>query len=69
MAERFRVLVIDDDPGIREYLKALGERQGYQVSAAADGEEAIASLSVSRPDIVTLDAVLPGMDGSVSRGA
>jgi two-component system response regulator AtoC len=63
MIERFRVLVIDDDPGIREYLKALGERQGYQVSAAADGEEALASLSDSRPDIVTLDAVLPGMDG------
>ncbi len=63
MTERFRVLVIDDDPGIREYLKALGERQGYQVSAAADGEEALASLSDSRPDIVTLDAVLPGMDG------
>ncbi len=63
MAERFRVLVIDDDPGIREYLTALGERQGYHVSAAADGEEAIASLSDSRPDIVTLDAVLPGMDG------
>jgi two-component system response regulator AtoC len=63
MVERFRVLVIDDDPGIREYLKALGERQGYQVSAAADGEEALASLSDSRPDIVTLDAVLPGMDG------
>jgi len=63
MVEKFRVLVIDDDPGIREYLKALGERQGYQVSAVSDGEEAIASLSVSRPDIVTLDAVLPGMDG------
>ncbi len=63
MVERFRVLVIDDDPGIREYLKALGERQGYQVSVAADGEEAIGSLSESRPDIVTLDAVLPGMDG------
>ena len=63
MAERFRVLVIDDDPGIREYLTALGERQGYHVSAAADGEEAIASLAESRPDIVTLDAVLPGMDG------
>jgi len=63
MTERFRVLVIDDDPGIREYLKALGERQGYQVSVAADGEEALASLSHSRPDIVTLDAVLPGMDG------
>ena len=44
MAERFRVLVIDDDPGIREYLQALGERQGYQVSVAADGESAIESL-------------------------
>ena len=32
MVGRFRVLVIDDDPGIREYLQALGERQGYQVS-------------------------------------
>ncbi len=63
MVERFRVLVIDDDPGIREYLTALGERQGYQVSVAADGEEALGSLSDSRPDIVTLDAVLPGMDG------
>ena len=63
MVERFRVLVIDDDPGIREYLKALGERQGYQVSVAVDGEEALASLSDSVPDIVTLDAVLPGMDG------
>jgi two-component system response regulator AtoC len=63
MKERFRVLVIDDDPGIREYLQALGARQGYQVSAAADGESALATLSESRPDIVTLDAVLPGMDG------
>jgi two-component system response regulator AtoC len=63
MAERFRVLVIDDDPGIREYLQALGARQGYQVSAAGDGESGIAGLADSRPDIVTLDAVLPGMDG------
>jgi len=63
MADRFRVLVIDDDPGIRDYLQALGARQGYQVSAAADGESAIAGLGDSRPDIVTLDAVLPGMDG------
>jgi two-component system response regulator AtoC len=63
MAERFRVLVIDDDPGIREFLKDLGERQGHHVHVASDGEEAIASLAVSRPDIVTLDAVLPGMDG------
>jgi two-component system response regulator AtoC len=63
MSEQFRVLVIDDDPGIREYLQALASRQGYRVFAAADGEEALEHLDDTRPDIVTLDAILPGMDG------
>jgi len=63
MAERFRVLVIDDDPGIRDYLEAAVSRQGYQVFAAATGEDALAKLHESKPDIVTLDVVLPGMDG------
>jgi two-component system response regulator AtoC len=63
MAERFRVLVIDDDPGIRDYLETLASRQGYDVVAVGDGEEALSTLDQSRPDIVTLDAVLPGMDG------
>jgi two-component system response regulator AtoC len=63
MSVQFRVLVIDDDPGIREYLQALASRQGYRVFTAADGEEALEKLDDTRPDIVTLDAVLPGMDG------
>ncbi len=63
MAERFKVLVIDDDPGIRDYLETLALRQGYSVTAVGDGEEALASLDESQPDIITLDAVLPGMDG------
>jgi two-component system response regulator AtoC len=63
MVERFRVLVIDDDPGIRDYLETLAIRQGYGVTTVGDGEEALASLDTSRPDIITLDAVLPGMDG------
>ncbi|MDG2335577.1 MAG: sigma-54 dependent transcriptional regulator [Myxococcota bacterium] len=63
MSERFRVLVIDDDPGIREYLHTVASRQGYDVFSAADGESALAGLAESRPDIVTLDAILPGMDG------
>jgi two-component system response regulator AtoC len=63
MADRFKVLVIDDDPGIRDYLQALALRQGYDVTAAADGEEALACLDEAKPDIITLDAVLPGMDG------
>ena len=63
MSEPFRVLVIDDDPGVRDYMEALVSRQGYEVFAVADGEEALASLEKSRPDLITLDVVLPGMDG------
>jgi two-component system response regulator AtoC len=63
MSEPFRVLVIDDDPGVRDYMQALVSRQGYDVFAAADGEEALGSLERSRPDLITLDVVLPGMDG------
>jgi len=63
MTDRFRVLVIDDDPGVRDYLEALVSRQGYQVFAAAGGEDALRDLDETRPDLVTLDVVLPGMNG------
>lgn len=68
MAERFRVLVIDDDPGVREYMEALVSRQGYQVFAAADGEEALAKVADVQPDLITLDVVLPGIDGLATLG-
>jgi two-component system response regulator AtoC len=55
--------VIDDDPGVRDYMEALVTRQGYRVFLAADAEQALADLDQSRPDIVTLDVVLPGIDG------
>ena len=56
MAKRFRVLVIDDDPGIREYLHTVASRQGYEVYSAPDGETAIEGLAKSRPDIITLNS-------------
>jgi two-component system, NtrC family, response regulator AtoC len=62
-SEPFRVLVIDDDPGVRDYMEALVTRQGYRVFLAADSEEALAGLDDTRPDVVTLDVVLPGIDG------
>jgi two-component system response regulator AtoC len=62
-AEPFRVLVIDDDPGVRDYMEALVSRQGYRVFAAADAEQALAGLDDTRPDVITLDVVLPGIDG------
>ena len=58
--EPFRVLVIDDDPGVRDYLEALVTRQGYRVFAAGDAEEALASLDRTQPDIVTLRSGLAG---------
>ena len=63
MKEDVTVLVIDDDPGIRDFLQTLAMRQGYGVHTAVDGETALANLDRVRPDIITLDAVLPGMDG------
>ncbi len=62
-AEPFRVLVIDDDPGVRDYMEALVSRQGFRVFVAADAEQALSGLDDSRPDVITLDVVLPGMDG------
>ncbi len=63
MSERFRVLVIDDDPGVRDYMEALVSRQGYEVHAVGDGEQALDVLEKIQPDLITLDVVLPGMDG------
>jgi two-component system response regulator AtoC len=63
MADRVTVLVIDDDPSIRDYLHTLATRQGYGVHTATDGESALAGLDRTRPDLITLDTVLPGMDG------
>ncbi len=68
MAQPLRVLVIDDDPGLRDYLEALAASRGYHVFTAATGEDALESLEQTRPDLVTLDLVLPGMDGLETLG-
>jgi CheY-like chemotaxis protein len=61
--ESFRVLVIDDDPGIRAYVEALGASRGWRTFVAAGGEEALGGLGETRPDVITLDLMLPGIDG------
>jgi CheY-like chemotaxis protein len=63
MRESFRVLVVDDDPGIRDYVEALGASRGWRTFVAAAGEEALGSLGETRPDVITLDVMLPGIDG------
>jgi CheY-like chemotaxis protein len=57
------VLVVEDDAGLREYLKTILEDHGYRVIAAGSGEEALAALAGERAMLAVLDIGLPGMDG------
>jgi two-component system nitrogen regulation response regulator NtrX len=58
-----RVLVVDDDPGIRDALRMILEYEGYQVATASEGKTALAALDADRTDAVLLDIKMPGMDG------
>ncbi len=57
------VLVVDDDPKIRELLRLYVEREGHRATFAADGPDALAAARQARPDLVLLDVMLPGLDG------
>jgi two-component system, NtrC family, response regulator AtoC len=63
MAQSVRMLVVDDDDGLREYLEVLASSRGFQVFSAPTGEDAVEMLERARPELVTLDLVLPGMNG------
>ena len=58
-----RVLVVDDEPMMREVLTRYLERDGFLVRTAADGAQALASLEAEVPALVLLDLMLPGVDG------
>ena len=63
-----RLLVVDDEPNIRELLSASLRFAGFEVAVAADGPEALAAVRSFAPDLVLLDVMLPGLDGfSVAR--
>jgi signal transduction histidine kinase/CheY-like chemotaxis protein len=57
------VMVVDDDPNARDLLAATIRREGYRVIEATDGETALALAREWRPDAVTLDVLMPRMDG------
>jgi DNA-binding response OmpR family regulator len=58
-----RILVVDDEPTLVATLKYNLEREKYEVVTAADGGDAVEVARSSRPDLVLLDLMLPGMDG------
>ena len=58
-----RILIIDDDPGVRGVLAVMLERAGHAVSVAGRGEAGLAQARAERPDLVLLDIEMPGMNG------
>ena len=58
-----RVLVVDDDRAVRESLRRSLEFNGYDVTLAADGAEALAGIAAAAPDAVVMDVMMPRLDG------
>ena len=60
---RPRILVIEDEPDIREILEYALEREGFDVTLAADGQSGLQQIRKRAPELLVLDLMLPGMDG------
>ena len=58
-----KILVVDDEPEICDFLEEFLTQRGYQVFAAANGEEAISKVEEVKPHMVLLDIRMPGMSG------
>jgi two-component system response regulator HydG len=59
-----RILVVDDEVTTREAVAEVLQNEGYEVTLAADGLEAVALLSSHQPDLVLADLQMPGLDGA-----
>jgi len=58
-----KVLIVDDDELLRDLVRHKLTRAGFEVIEAVDGEQALERLAVEPPDVVVLDAMMPGIDG------
>jgi two-component system, OmpR family, response regulator MprA len=58
-----QILVVDDDPAVRDSLQRSLQYNGYEVTTAGDGLQALASLAAHRPDAVIMDVMMPRLDG------
>ncbi len=62
-ARGYRALVVDDEAALRKAVAAYLTRDGFEVTTAADGTQALAAAREQAPDVVVLDVVMPGLDG------
>jgi len=63
MRTKARVLITDDDAGIRDLLRDQLEAAGFETKVARDGHEALDRIASFRPDAMVLDLSMPGLDG------
>jgi len=63
MGASAKILVVDDDPDMREALQMILESVGYRVVMAEDGEKCLSKLKEEQPDLLILDLLMPRMDG------
>jgi DNA-binding response OmpR family regulator len=61
--DMFRVLVVDDEESLTTTIAYNLRREGYEVEAVTDGEQALEVAKATQPDLIVLDLMLPGMDG------
>lgn len=61
--KRFRVLVVDDEERIRNFLRSKLKASGHEVLTATNGVEALERAQVQEPDLIVLDLIMPKMDG------
>ena len=58
-----KILLVDDDPNIRQLVNLYLEKEGFEVEMSDRGDAALARFKASPPDLMLLDVMLPGMDG------
>jgi two-component system, OmpR family, alkaline phosphatase synthesis response regulator PhoP len=61
--DQIKILLVDDDPDIREFMSYNLRKESYDVYLAEDGEKAIKKAKKHLPDLIILDVMMPGMDG------
>lgn len=62
-ASEKKILVVDDEPDVREFLASCIEDAGFNVQTAVDGQDALEKIEASMPDLVTLDMLMPRKSG------
>ena len=58
-----RILIVDDEPGVIEFLEMTLKKEGFQLETASDGQEAVQKIMNARPDLIILDLKLPKIPG------